>query len=117
MPDRFVSGTLNLAGIYGLHAALSELLEQGVPARRERELTLLERFTAAARMEGFRTIGQATSRAAWESSPATLQSGTTRLSPTGFQAITGFSRAAGCTARRTRTRPTERFRKARCGFR
>jgi cysteine desulfurase family protein len=58
MPDRFESGTLNLAGIYGLHAALSELLIQGVPARRERELALLERFTMGlSRMDRFRTIG------------------------------------------------------------
>ncbi|MEN6594603.1 MAG: aminotransferase class V-fold PLP-dependent enzyme [Clostridiaceae bacterium] len=58
MPDRFESGTLNLAGVYGLHAALSELIRQGVPARRERELALLERFIAGLnKLEGFRVIG------------------------------------------------------------
>ena len=44
MPDRFESGTPNLPGIYGLHAALSELLSDGVAHRREREETLLNRF-------------------------------------------------------------------------
>lgn len=58
MPDRFESGTLNLAGIYGLHAALSELMQTGVAACRKREFDLLERFTAGlSRMDGFRTIG------------------------------------------------------------
>lgn len=58
MPDRFESGTLNLAGVYGLHAALSELLTQGVTNCRTKELHLLERFTSGLnRLKGFRTIG------------------------------------------------------------
>ena len=44
MPDRFESGTPNLPGIYGLHAALSELLSEGIATRREREEALLKRF-------------------------------------------------------------------------
>ena len=46
MPDRFESGTPNLPGIYGLHAALSELLAEGISIRREREQALLTRFLA-----------------------------------------------------------------------
>ncbi|MEN6417791.1 MAG: aminotransferase class V-fold PLP-dependent enzyme, partial [Clostridiaceae bacterium] len=58
MPDRFESGTLNLAGIYGLHAALRELMEAGVAACRVKELSLLKRFTEGlSRLDGFRTIG------------------------------------------------------------
>lgn len=44
MPDRFESGTPNLPGIYGLHAALAKLLEEGVAARHEAETALLNRF-------------------------------------------------------------------------
>lgn len=44
MPDRFESGTPNLPGIYGLHAALSELLAEGTAIRQEREQSLLEHF-------------------------------------------------------------------------
>lgn len=44
MPDRFESGTPNLPGIYGLHAALSELLAEGTAIRQERELALLGHF-------------------------------------------------------------------------
>ena len=44
MPDRFESGTPNLPGIYGLHAALSELLAEGTAIRQEREQALLEHF-------------------------------------------------------------------------
>ena len=46
MPDRFESGTPNLPGIYGLHAALDELLAEGVAFRHDREQTLLKRFLA-----------------------------------------------------------------------
>lgn len=44
MPDRFESGTPNLPGIYGLHAALLSLFAEGLPARHARETALLERF-------------------------------------------------------------------------
>lgn len=42
MPDRFESGTLNIPGIFGLHAALSYVLECGVPSLRAHE----ERLTS-----------------------------------------------------------------------
>lgn len=58
MPDRFESGTPNLPGVYGLHAALDELLATGVEARREHEIALLNRFYAGLdRLKGFRTLG------------------------------------------------------------
>ncbi len=58
MPDRFESGTPNLPGVYGLHAALSELLAVGVDARRAHEKMLLERFLSGLdKLSGFRTIG------------------------------------------------------------
>lgn len=44
MPDRFESGTPNLPGIYGLHAALSELLAEGTAIRQQREQALLGHF-------------------------------------------------------------------------
>lgn len=58
MPDRFESGTPNLPGVYGLHAALAELLSVGVDARRAHEKMLLERFlTGLDKLSGFRVIG------------------------------------------------------------
>lgn len=58
MPDRFESGTPNLAGIYGLHAALEELLNEGVLARHDREQTLLQRFlTGLDAIAGVRALG------------------------------------------------------------
>ncbi len=64
MPDRLEPGTPNLAGIYGLAAALGELLETGVDTRRAHELALLTRFYAGLDgMRGVRAIGtQALSR-------------------------------------------------------
>jgi selenocysteine lyase/cysteine desulfurase len=44
MPDKFESGTPNLPGIYGLHAALGELEREGVAARGAQEHALLVRF-------------------------------------------------------------------------
>ncbi len=44
MPDRFESGTPNLAGIYGLHAALCELEQEGLNSRHTQEEALLKRF-------------------------------------------------------------------------
>jgi len=58
MPDRFESGTPNLPGIYGLHAALDELLAEGISNRREREEMLLRRFFAGLeRIKGIRVLG------------------------------------------------------------
>lgn len=44
MPDRFESGTQNLPGIYGLHAALGFLLETGVDTLRQQELKMTAQF-------------------------------------------------------------------------
>ena len=58
MPDRFESGTPNLAGIYGLHAALSELEHEGLRARQAREEELLHRFLRGLdKIDGIRMIG------------------------------------------------------------
>ena len=58
MPDRFESGTPNLPGIYGLHAALSELLSEGIGIRRVREEALLSRFLSGLdRIDGIRVPG------------------------------------------------------------
>ena len=58
MPDRFESGTPNLAGIYGLHAALSELEAESLAVRQSREESLLNRFlTGLAAIDGIRIIG------------------------------------------------------------
>ena len=58
MPDRFESGTPNLAGIYGLHAALSELERDGLSFRQERETALLSQFLCGlAAIKGIRIIG------------------------------------------------------------
>ena len=58
MPDRFESGTPNLAGIYGLHAALSELETEGLVLRQAHEEALLKRFLAGLdAIDGIRIIG------------------------------------------------------------
>ncbi len=58
MPDRFESGTPNLAGIYGLHAALSELESEGLAVRQAREEALLDRFLSGLdTTDGIRIIG------------------------------------------------------------
>ena len=44
LPDRFEAGTLNLPGIFGLHAALGWLERTGIDAVRQREQQLLERL-------------------------------------------------------------------------
>lgn len=44
MPDRFESGTMNLPGIVGLHAALCWLKETGIDNILKHELMLTERF-------------------------------------------------------------------------
>ncbi len=58
VPDRFESGTPNLAGIYGLHAALSELEAEGLPSRQAREEALLNRFLRGLNeIDGIRILG------------------------------------------------------------
>ncbi|MBQ6704115.1 MAG: aminotransferase class V-fold PLP-dependent enzyme [Clostridia bacterium] len=44
MPDRFESGTMNIPGVYGLNAALTYILEQGVDTFRAHEAKLTQRF-------------------------------------------------------------------------
>ncbi len=58
LPDRFESGTPNLPGIYGLHAALRALEQEGIRARRTQEEALLTRFlTGLSVIEGIRVPG------------------------------------------------------------
>ena len=44
LPDKFESGTLNLPGVFGLHAALTWLLGQAPAAMRAREMRLTQRL-------------------------------------------------------------------------
>jgi cysteine desulfurase family protein len=58
MPDRFESGTPNLPGIYGLHAALEELEREGLAIRQAKEEALLRQFLSGlAAFSGIRIIG------------------------------------------------------------
>jgi len=58
MPDRFESGTPNLPGIYGLHAALCELEREGLTSRQEQEEALLKRFlNGLDAIPGIRVLG------------------------------------------------------------
>lgn len=52
LPDRFEAGTLNLPGIYGLHAALGFLEETGIGAIRARERAMTARFLEAVAGDG-----------------------------------------------------------------
>ena len=52
LPDRFEAGTLNLPGIYGLHAALGFLEETGIDVIRAWERALTARFLAAVAEDG-----------------------------------------------------------------
>lgn len=57
LPDRFESGTLNLPGVYGLHAALQYLMEQGVH-RLHRHIELrTEQFLDGVRGLPVRVVG------------------------------------------------------------
>lgn len=49
MPDRFESGTPNLPGVVGLHAALTYIEEEGVDTLRRQELLLVEYLVAGLR--------------------------------------------------------------------
>ncbi|WP_273061209.1 aminotransferase class V-fold PLP-dependent enzyme [Colibacter massiliensis] len=46
LPDKFESGTMNLPGIVGLHAALKFLDETGMTAIHQKEMALAEQFLA-----------------------------------------------------------------------
>jgi len=55
LPDRFESGNLNVPGIFGLDAALTELEQRGIAAIRTHELELTQRL-----WEGLTSIPQVT---------------------------------------------------------
>ena len=57
MPDRFESGTLNIPGIFGLHASLAFILQQGTEHFRQHEKQLTERFLAGLRDLPIRIAG------------------------------------------------------------
>ena len=57
LPDKFESGTLNLPGIFGLHAALTDLLGQDMAVLREKELRLTARLLDGVRGAGVRIAG------------------------------------------------------------
>lgn len=61
MPDRFEAGTLNIAGIYGLKAALGFIRETGVENIHAREMLLTKMFLDGLKeMKGCRIIGKRT---------------------------------------------------------
>ncbi len=58
MPDKFEAGTLNLPGIYGLHAALQYIEKTGVSRIHSMELELTSEFIArVSHMSGVRIVG------------------------------------------------------------
>lgn len=58
LPDRFEPGTLNLPGIYGLHAALGYLAETGIDQIRTKEQALARRlWEGLAELPGVRLLG------------------------------------------------------------
>jgi cysteine desulfurase family protein len=62
MPDRFESGTINLPGIFGLHAALSFILSRGVDSLEKHDRILTERFLAGVASLPLRVAGPGNSR-------------------------------------------------------
>lgn len=59
MPDKYEAGTMNLPGIYGLHAALSFLEEVGVSKIKEREMKRTKEFLDGIdKIPGIRVIGK-----------------------------------------------------------
>lgn len=54
LPDKYESGTLNLPGIIGLHAALTYLEETGIPAIHQKKMDLTRHF-----LENIQAIPQA----------------------------------------------------------
>lgn len=58
LPDRFEAGTPNIPGVYGLHAAVKELMSIGVSRIREHEKQLLSRFAeGVSAIDGVRIVG------------------------------------------------------------
>lgn len=61
MPDKFEAGTLNIPGIYGLHASLNYLLDRGVDNIRNKELDLVNRFLEGIlNIDNIRVLGKKT---------------------------------------------------------
>ena len=54
LPDKYESGTLNLPGIIGLHAALTYLEETGIPAIHQKKMDFTRHF-----LENIQAIPQA----------------------------------------------------------
>ena len=59
MPDRFESGTVNLPGIFGLHASLGFILEKGVEALAAHDRAMTARFLDGVRGLPLRVAGPA----------------------------------------------------------
>ena len=57
LPDKFESGTLNLPGIFGLHAALTYLQQEGLTKLHQRQTALLTKFLALLEPLPVRIIG------------------------------------------------------------
>lgn len=76
LPDKFESGTLNLPGIVGLHAALAYIRSVGLPAIHEKEMALTDQFLRGlTSIPGLAVIGRpnTTNRTAVVSIAATNQ--------------------------------------------
>ena len=59
MPDKFESGTQNIVGIYGLHAALSYLKKTGIEGIKEHEMEITQAFIDKVKdIEGAKLIGK-----------------------------------------------------------
>ena len=59
LPDKYESGTMNLPGIAGLHAALSYLEETGIQTIRQKKMELTGYFLDQAReIPGVRIVGK-----------------------------------------------------------
>lgn len=64
MPDKFEAGTLNIPGIYGLHASLKYILDYGLKNIRDREIFLMDKFLEGLLdVDKIRLIGKKTSDA------------------------------------------------------
>lgn len=58
LPDKFEPGTMNLPGIFGLHAALTYLMKTGIKSIRDEELRITQQFIEGIlNMRGIRLAG------------------------------------------------------------
>jgi len=59
MPDKFESGTQNIVGLYGLHAALSYIKSRGIQSIRGHEMEVTQRFIDMVKgIKGARLVGK-----------------------------------------------------------